>query len=49
MGAKVRTLDFYGYDEDSTMVKDNENYKDECFSISKLKEIRNEKYIKEDD
>jgi len=45
MGNKVRTLDFYGYDEDNTMVKDNE----EIFQVSKAKEIRNEKYIKGDD
>ena len=49
MGDKVRTLDFYGYDEDNTMVKDNEDYKDEVFQVSKAKEIRNEKYVKEDD
>ena len=49
MGDKVRTLDFYGYDEDGTMVKDNEDYKDEVFQVSKAKEIRNEKYVKEDD
>jgi hypothetical protein len=49
MKDKIRTLDFYGFDGDNTMIKDDENYKDECFSISKLKEIRNEKYIKEDD
>jgi hypothetical protein len=49
MGNKVRTLDFYGYDEDNTMVKDNEDYKDEVFQVSKAKEIRNEKYVKEDD
>ena len=49
MGDKVRTLDFYGYDEDNTMVKDNEDYKDEVFQVSKAKEIKNEKYVKEDD
>ena len=49
MGDKVRTLDYYGFDYDSTMVKKDENEKDECFDISKLKEIRNEKYVKGDD
>jgi hypothetical protein len=49
MGDKVRTLDFYGYDEDNTMIKDNEDYKDEVFQVSKAKEIRNEKYVKGDD
>ena len=45
MGDKVRTLDYYGFDYDSTMVKKDENYKDECFQVSKAKEIKNEKYI----
>ena len=49
MGDKVRTLDYYGFDYDSTMVKKDENYKDETFDISKVKEIRNQKYVKEDD
>lgn len=49
MAEKIRTLDFYGYDEDCTMVKDNENYENECFQISKAKEIRNQKYVKEDE
>lgn len=42
----LRTLDYYGYDDDSTMYKKNENYKDEAFQISKLKEQQNRKYIK---
>ena len=37
----VRTLGYYGYDYDSTMVKKDENCKDECFQISKSKEIKN--------
>lgn len=49
MKKNIRTLDFYGFDGDNTMIKDNEDYKDETFQISKAKEIRNEKYIKEDD
>ena len=44
MKDKVRTLEYYGYDYDSTMVKKNENYKDETFQISKVKEIKNKKY-----
>jgi hypothetical protein len=46
MGKKLRPLEFYGYDYDSTMVKKNENTKDECFQISKVKELKNKKYIK---
>jgi len=46
MGKKLRPLEFYGYDYDSTMVKKNENYKDETFQISKVKELKNKKYIK---
>ena len=49
MKNKVRTLDLYGFDEDCTMVKDNEDYKDEVFQVSKAKEIKNEKYIKGND
>ena len=49
MGDKVRTLDYYGYDYYSTMVKKDENYKDETFEISKAGELINEKYIKNDD
>ena len=45
MGKKLRPLEFYGYDYDSTMVKKNENTKDECFQISKVKELKNNKYI----
>lgn len=45
----VRTLDYYGYDYDSTMYKKNENYKDETFEISKIKEERNKKYIKNEE
>jgi hypothetical protein len=46
MGKKLRPLEFYGYDYDSTMVKKDENEKDECFQISKVKELKNKKYIK---
>lgn len=45
----VRTLDYYGYDYDSTMYKKNEDEINETFGISKVKEIKNRKYIKEDD
>ena len=45
MGKKLRPLEFYGYDYDSTMVKKDENYKDETFQISKVKELKNKKYI----
>jgi len=38
---KVRTLDFYGFDGDSTMLR-NSDY----FPISDVKEIENMKYIK---
>ena len=47
MAKNIRTLDFYGYDYDSTMVKKDENEKDETFNISKVKELKNKKYIKE--
>lgn len=49
MGDKVRTLDYYGFDYDSTMVKKDENYKDETFEISKVQEIKNQKYVIVDD
>lgn len=45
----VRTLDYYGYEDDSTMYKRQEEKKNECFNISKIVEIRNSKYVKEDD
>ena len=48
MGDKVRGLEYYGYDYDSTMVKKDENYKDETFQISKVMEQQNRKYIKLD-
>lgn len=41
----VRTLDYYGFDDDNTMVKKNENYKDETFQITKVVEQQNRKYI----
>ena len=46
MSKKLRPLEFYGYDYDSTMVKKDENYKDETFQISKVMEQQNRKYIK---
>jgi len=45
MAKTKSTLEFYGYDYDSTMVKKDENYKDETFEISKIKEQQNRKYI----
>jgi hypothetical protein len=38
-------LGYYQFDPDNTMVKKDENYKDETFEISKVKEIKNNKYI----
>ena len=51
MGDKVRTLEYYGYDYDSTMVKKDENYINETFEISKVADIKNKKYtvVKEDE
>ena len=49
MSKNIRPLEFYGYDYDNTMVKRDENKKDECFHISKVKELKNKKYIKGDD
>ena len=43
MKKKFSPIDFYGYDCDSTMVK---NHNNECFKISKVKELKNQKYIK---
>jgi len=40
MKKKVRTLDFYGFDYDSTMLR-YDNY----FPVSDVKEIENMKYI----
>lgn len=45
----VRTLDYYGYEDDSTLYKKNENKKDETFQISKIKEYKNKKYIRDDE
>ena len=42
-------MDYYGFDYDSTMVKKDENYKDETFEISKVQEIKNKKYVIVDD
>lgn len=41
---KVRTLDFYGYSDDSTMIREKD-----YFPVSKVEEIRNQKYVKVDD
>lgn len=49
MAKNIRTLEFYSFDYDSTMVKKDENYKDETFEISKVKELKNKKYIKPDE
>lgn len=49
MAKTKSTLEFYGFDYDSTMVKKDENYKDETFEISKTKEIKNKKYIRPDE
>ena len=49
MKKNIRPLEFYGYDYDSTMVKKDENYKDETFEISKVQEIKNKKYVIVDD
>ena len=46
MKDKVRTLEYYGFDYDRTMVKKDENYVNETFEISKIGDIRNRKYIK---
>ena len=45
MKDKVRTLEYYGYDYNSTMVKKDENYVNETFEISKIGDIKNRKYI----
>ena len=44
MKDKVRTLEYYGFDYDSTMVKKDENYVNETFEISKVGDIKNKKY-----
>ena len=51
MKDKVRTLEYYGFDYDSTMVKKDENYINETFEISKVADIKNKKYtvVKEDE
>lgn len=46
MKDKVRTLEYYGFDYDSTMVKKDENYVNETFEISKIGDIKNRKYIR---
>lgn len=40
MKKKVRTLEFYGYDYDSTMIREKDYY-----PVSKVKEVKNMKYI----
>ena len=51
MKNKVRTLDYYGFDEDNTMVKKDENYVNETFEISKIGDVKNRKYsvVKKDE
>ena len=49
MGKKIRPLEFYGYDYDSTMEKAFKKDPMGVFAISKAKELKNEKYIKGDD
>lgn len=49
MKDKVRTLEYYGYDYDSTMVKKDENYVNETFEISKIGDIKNRKYIRQEE
>lgn len=44
MKDKVRTLEYYGFDDDNTMVKKDENYVNETFEISKVADIKNRKY-----
>lgn len=46
MKDKVRTLEYYGYDYNSTMVKKDENYVNETFEISKIGDIKNRKYTR---
>ena len=43
----VRNLSYYGYDDDSTMFK--EDSANRIFAISKIKEQKNKKYIKTDE
>jgi hypothetical protein len=40
MKKKVRTLEFYGFDYDSTMLGDVDH-----FPVSKVKEVKNMKYV----
>ena len=40
----VRTLNYYGFDDDNTMVKKDENYVNETFEISKVADVKNKKY-----
>ena len=49
MAKTKSTLEFYGYDYDSTMEKAFKSDLMGVFAISKLKELKNEKYIKGDD
>ena len=43
MKEKLRTLEFYGFDDDNTMYDVN------SYSISDVKEIKNKKYIRLDE
>lgn len=46
MKKRVRTLDFYGFDDDNTMVKYITEDTKGMFYISKTKEIKNMKYVR---
>lgn len=46
MKNKVRTLDFYGFDDDNTMAKHVTDDTKGAFVISRAKEIKNMKYVK---
>lgn len=46
MKNKVRTLDFYGFDDDNTMAKHVTDDTKGAFVISRTKEIKNMKYVK---
>jgi len=43
----IRTLDLYGFDGDCTMYKEDSANK--IFAISKVREQKNKKYIREQD
>ncbi len=45
----VRTLDYYGYIDDNTMYESKTNDKGQTSQISKQKEYKNKKYIRDDE